>query len=195
MNRYVLGLIVLLSFGSNYIFASQGDCAEVRISYTYCNDAASRELGLVPMRLHEDVDNQLLTRTLNVHFFGTTRTVEQILDVVIDTFDLNEFAKFRLCAGSKEVSADHTFTLAELSSIGSLSIDCRSEDNTVDVIKNRRTKWIEDQLSGKGEQTAESWMKTRKVSVFVERNYFDELGKERSLRDLREIARKQRIIE
>jgi hypothetical protein len=65
------------------------------------------------MRLHKDADDQLHTRTLTVHFYGKTRTAEEVLDVVIDKFDLNEFANFRLWAGAKAVSADHTLTLAE----------------------------------------------------------------------------------
>ncbi len=148
MKRYILGLLVLANLGTHYISASELDSAAVAISYTYTNDQASRDAGLVPMRLHRGADEQSYTLTLDVHFYGATRTGEEILDGVIDNFHLDDFVMLRLWNGTEKIDVTHTFTMEALRRIRSLSIDYSIEENTVERIKARRIQWMVDAIAG-----------------------------------------------
>ena len=185
MNRYILAVV---SFGISCLSASTLDSAAVDISYAYCNDPASQAAGLVPVRGSCDADAPSTVPTFKVCFFGETRTVGEILDTVIDRFELNEFATFRLWSRSEEIVDNHTFTMEELRRMGSLTVDYDIEKNTPEAIKHRRIQWLVDQIAGKNQETSESWMKLRMVSAFVEKKYMDAFGNPRSLRELRELV-------
>lgn len=190
MNRFVLVLFIVLRCGIGYISASDANFATVAISYTYYNDPASRAVGLVPMRLHssEQDPSRVYTITLNIHFYGKTRTVEEILDIVIDKFDLNDFVRLHLWAGTEKVDDDHTFTMEELCRIGRLAIDYRINENTLDRIKARRINWIIDQIAGPHTDAWGNRAQWERIRAIVEKNLVDESGGLRSLRELRDLV-------
>lgn len=188
MKRYILGLLVLVNFETHYISAAELDSAAVKILYTYTNDQASRAAGLVPVRLHRDVDEQPHTLTLNVHFYGVARTVKEMLDGVIDGLDLNEFATLHMRSSFGKVADSHAFTLEELRRIGTLSIDYIRAENTVERIKTRRISWMVDAIAGTHPHAWGDRAKRERIQALVEKNYFDNSGRPRSLRELQKIV-------
>jgi hypothetical protein len=185
MNRYILTVV---SFWISCLSASTLDSAAVDISYTYCNDPASQAAGLVPVRVLCDADAPFTVCTFNVCFFGRTRTVEEILYTVIDRFELNEFATFRLWSGSEEIVDNPIFTMEELGRMGSLTIDYDIQENTPEAIKHRRIQWLVDQLTESHQEAWGNREQRERVRALVEKNHVDALGKHLSLRELCEIV-------
>ncbi|MDP3641448.1 MAG: hypothetical protein Q8R43_03345 [Alphaproteobacteria bacterium] len=187
MKRYMLGLLVLANFWINYISAIESDYAAVKISYTYTNDPVSRAAGLVPVRRQNSSD-EVYTLTREVHFYGATRTVEEILDGVMDSFDLDDFVSLHVWRGSEKVAVTHTFTMEELRRIGTLNIRYIIEENTVECIKARRIKWIVDMIAGVHPHAWGDRAKRERIRGFVKENYVGASGRPRSLKEFQALV-------
>lgn len=190
MKRYILRLLVLATFAKNYASAVELGSAVVKISYTYTNDQDSRSAGVVPIHLHKNVDDTQKphTLTMDVHFYGATRTVEEILDGIIDKLNLNEFVKLHMWNGTKKINATHTFTLEELRRTEWLNIDYLRSENTVECIKARRIQWMVDAIAGVHPHAWGDRANRERIQALVKKNYTDDSGVPRLLRELRTIV-------
>lgn len=201
-------LRVLLFTMMGYLSVGTVYCANVTMTYTYSNDVNSRAAGLVPAIVHTFIDNKPTTVfplsnfednesyscQLSTSLYSTEPTlsisVERIIDIVIDKFDLNEFVKLGLYMNDKEVT-DLEILKSELIKTP-LIITYRLEDNTPEQIQKRRIDWVIEKITGVSSSSKwerGSFKKHALIRAALVNDYCDELGNPRSIRKLEEIGR------